>query len=134
MGQVTVTIAGRAYRMVCGDEDEPRLERLAAFFHGKVEELRSAFGEIGDMRLHVMAALTVADELEDANERLAVLERELATLKQSFRIGGEKAHEGEIRLAEALTRTAERIERLAKSLNPQTPVQTGINPSLRGEE
>ena len=28
----------------------------------KIEEMRAAFGEIGDMRLHVMAAITMADE------------------------------------------------------------------------
>jgi cell division protein ZapA len=125
MGQVTVTIAGRSYRMVCGDEDEPRLARLAAYFDDKVKELRNAFGEIGDMRLHVMAALTVADELEDANDRVAALERELTALKHSFRAGDAQAQEGETRLADALIKTAERLERLARNLNPPPPAQTG---------
>ncbi len=70
MAQVMVTIAGRSYRMACGDGDESRLESLAAAFDGRIEELRGAFGEIGDMRLHVMAALTVADELDETKARL----------------------------------------------------------------
>lgn len=127
MPQVTVTIAGKAYRMACGDGEEPRLERLAALLDGKVEEMRSAFGEIGDMRLHVMAALTIADALDEAQEQLDSLEGEVAALRQRLQTGEERAQAGEVFIAEALTRTAERIERLAKSLNPSA---AGQNPSL----
>src|SRR5919206_454031 len=62
MPQVTVMIAGRSYRMACGEGEEAHLEGLAALYDGKIQEMREAFGEIGDMRLHVMAALTLADE------------------------------------------------------------------------
>jgi cell division protein ZapA len=129
MAQVTVNIAGKAYRMACGDGDEPRLERLAALLDGKIDELRGAFGEIGDMRLHVMAALTIADELHETKGRLEVLESEFAALKQRFDAGEERAQASEIYVAETLTRTAERIERLAKTLNPPPPVQAASNPS-----
>jgi cell division protein ZapA len=118
MAQVTVTIAGKAYRMACGDGDEPRLERLAALLDGKIDEMRGAFGEIGDMRLHVMAALTIADDLDEARERLQALESECAALRQRLDVGEERAQASEIYVAETLTRTAERIERLAKTLNP----------------
>jgi cell division protein ZapA len=126
MAQVTVTISGRSYRMACGDGDEPRLERLAAFYDGKIEEMRGAFGEIGDMRLHVMAALTVADELDETKERLAALESEAASLRERVEAGEARAEASEIAIADALTKTAERIERLAKTLNPTATVQ---NPS-----
>jgi cell division protein ZapA len=129
MAQVTVTIAGRAYRMACGDGDEPRLERLAAEFDRRIDELRGAFGEIGDMRLHVMAALTIADELHETKERLEAIERELAAVTQRLEAGEGRAQASEIYVAETLTRTAERIERLAKSLNPSVPAQAGLNPS-----
>jgi cell division protein ZapA len=124
MAQVTVTIAGKAYRMACGDGDEPRLERLAALFDGKIDELRGTFGEIGDMRLHVMAALTIADELHEAKERLETVEGELAAVTQRLEAGEERAQASEIYVAETLTRTAERIERLAKSLNPAAPANS----------
>jgi cell division protein ZapA len=114
MAEVTVSIAGRSYRMACSDGDEPHLAALAALFDGKVEELRSMFGQIGDMRLHVMAALMVADELAEAKERIAALESEFRRVQAN-----------EVRLAEALDNAAERIESLAKSLNPAPPA----NPS-----
>src|SRR3712207_3733644 len=101
MAHVTMTIAGRSYRMTCGDGEEPRLERLAALYDSKIEEMRGTFGEIGDMRLHVMAALTIADELHDTRERLEPIERELKLLKQ-------RTEAGEAAVAETLTRTAER--------------------------
>ena len=81
MPQVTVTIAGRTYRMACGDGEEQHLEGLAALFDGKIEEMRKSFGEIGDMRLHVMAAITIADELADTRRRMAALEGEVAALR-----------------------------------------------------
>jgi cell division protein ZapA len=131
MAQVTVTIAGRSYRMACGDGDEARLEGLAASFDGRIEELRAAFGEIGDMRLHVMAALTVADELDETKARLQALEAELGLLKQRLEAGDQRARAGEVYVAETLTRTAERIERLAKSLNAATPAPALTESGLR---
>ena len=121
MAHVTVTIAGRSYRMACGDGDESRLEGLAAMFDGRIEELRGAFGEIGDMRLHVMAALTVADELDETRTRLQALEAELDLLRQRLETSDQRARAGETTMAETLARTAERIERLAKSLNAPSP-------------
>ena len=126
MAQVMVTIAGRSYRMACGDGDESRLERLAAMFDGRVEELRGAFGEIGDMRLHVMAALTVADELDETKQRLQALEGELDLVRRRLDAGDQRAQASEVYVAETLTRTAERIERLAKSLN--LAPQAGVGP------
>ena len=125
MPQVTMTLAGRSYRMACGDGDEPRLERLAASFDRRVEEMRSAFGEIGDMRLHVMAALTVVDELDETRQKLEALEGELDRLRGRLEAGDQRAQASEIYVAETLTRTAERIERLAKSLNAATPAPAG---------
>ena len=123
MPEVTVTIAGRTYRMACGEGEEPRLEHLAGLLDAKIEELRGAFGEIGDMRLHVMAALTIADELHETKERLDAIEGQLASLKQRFEAGEQRAEASEVYVAETLTRSAERIERLAKSLNSSTPAQ-----------
>ncbi len=99
------------------DGDELRLEGLAAMFDGRIEELRSAFGEIGDMRLHVMAALTVADDLVETKRRLAALEEEMAARRTFGSAGEDRSQVLEGQLAETLVKTAERIERLAKSLN-----------------
>ena len=70
MAQVSVTIDNRKYRLACNEGEEERLERVAALVDGKIGELRSAFGEIGDQRLVVMAALTFADSLTEAQEQI----------------------------------------------------------------
>ncbi len=76
MAQVTVTIAGRTYRMACGDGEEAHLEGLAALYDSRIEEMRRGLGELGDMRLHVMAALMIADELTFLKKRVEALEAE----------------------------------------------------------
>lgn len=116
MPHVQVTIAGRSYRMACGEGEERHLEALASTYDGKITELRGAFGEIGDMRLHVMAALTVADDLLETRRRIGALEAEIAALKAVSGADAARTADTERQVADALNRTAERIERMARDL------------------
>jgi len=118
MPQVNVTIAGKAYRMACGEGEEPHLEGLARIYDGKIQEMRQAFGEIGDMRLHVMAALMVADEVSELQRRVARLEADLALIQGDAGVADRRLGEVEDRAAEALIVAAERIEGVARSLIP----------------
>jgi len=70
MGQVTVTLNGRSYRLSCGEGEEKRLLALADHVRGKLNMLVKQFGQAGDDRLLLMAALIIADELWDARARL----------------------------------------------------------------
>lgn len=117
MPQVNVTIAGKSYRMACGDGEEPHLERLAAFLDGKIDEMRQAFGEIGEMRLHVMAALTAVDDLFETRSRLAALEAEVADLRGLVAEADSRAEAANERFARAVAQAAERVERLSRTLN-----------------
>ena len=118
MPQVNVMIAGKAYRMACGEGEEGHLEGLARFFDEKIGEMREAFGEIGDMRLHVMAALMVADEVSELKKKVAKLEGHLASLQGDAGSADQRAGEIEQRAADALEAAAERIEGVARSLLP----------------
>ena len=118
MPQVNVMISGKAYRMACGEGEEAHLEGLARFYDEKIGEMRQAFGEIGDMRLHVMAALMVADDLHEAKKRAEKLEAELAAIRGDAGAADQRLSEVEDRAAEALVAAAERIEGVAKSLVP----------------
>jgi cell division protein ZapA len=117
MPQVTVTIAGRTYRMACAEGEEGHLEGLAASYNARIEEMRASFGEIGDLRLHVMAAIAQADELHETKRRVAALEAEVATLSSVNASRDERLERIEARLAEGVQMAAERIEELARSLN-----------------
>lgn len=77
MGQVAVTLNGRTYRLRCGEGEEERLMQLAAHVRTQLEGLTAEFGQAGDERLLLMAALLITDELFDARGRIDVLEKEL---------------------------------------------------------
>ena len=117
MAQVSVTINGRQYRMACEDGQEGHLMRLAKDLDLRIGELRAKFGEIGDMRLTVMAALTIADELTEAGRRLHGLEEELASLQDARTAAADRAQATQVAIATAFNAAAERIEKVARSLN-----------------
>lgn len=74
MGQVTVTLNGRAYRLSCGEGEEARLTALADHVRSKLDTLVAQFGQVGNDRLILMAALLIADELWDAKAKAAPAE------------------------------------------------------------
>ena len=125
MSQVSVTINGRKFRMACEDGQEARLTQLAADLDQRIEQLRASFGEIGDTRLTVMAALTLADELAEVGGKLRRLEAELAALQDARVTSAERAKTTQATVSAALTTAAERIEGLAKRLN-QTRGDAGV--------
>ena len=117
MATVAVTIAGRSYRMACGEGEEPHLKDLARHVDQTLAGLRKGFGEIGDMRLAVMTAITLADELFEANRRVAELETTLAGAA-SVRENGDALRETLVaEMAASLDSASERIERIAQRLN-----------------
>ena len=119
MPQVTVTIAGRTYRMACDDGQEEHLDGLARRLDETIDRLRGVFGEIGDQRLTVMSAITVLDQLSEAERRIAALEAEVAALEETRAdLAGHKA-ELEERMAGRLVEAAGRIETLAHALSPR---------------
>jgi cell division protein ZapA len=121
MSQVTVTINGRQFRVACEDGQESHLLRLAQDLDQRIEKLRGSFGEIGDTKLTVMAALTVADELADANGRLRRLEADLAELQSARAVAAERSDVTQAAITAALNAAAERIEQVTKVLNPSRP-------------
>jgi cell division protein ZapA len=117
LSHINVTINGRQYRMACEEGQEVRLLKLAEILESRVEMLRGKFGEIGDARLTVMAALTVCDELLDANARIVKLEQELLTLRDVRVAATDRAKATQTAVANALNAAAERIERTTQILN-----------------
>jgi cell division protein ZapA len=117
MSHINVTINGRQYRMACEDGQEPRLLKLAEDLESRIGELRGKFGEIGDQRLEVMAALTTSDELLDANNRIRALEQELNALRDVRANAAERARATQVAVAAALNAAAERIEKTTQVLN-----------------
>lgn len=117
MAQVSVTINGRQFRMTCEDGQEEHLVTLARDLDTRIGGLRTKFGEIGDTRLTVMAAITVADELAEAAVRVKRLEAELAALQDAGAAAADRHKAAQASIAAALAAAAERIETITKKLN-----------------
>jgi cell division protein ZapA len=110
VSQVTVTIDGKAYRMACDDGQEDHLIGLAKSLDSRIQEMRNAFGEIGDMRLSIMAGITAEDEVSELKRKLAVAE---AAVTKSDSTQDKRDRQ----TAETVTALAERVERIAKNLS-----------------
>ena len=106
MATVTVQVNGNAYAVGCEDGQEAHVESLARQFDRQVGEVAQAVGRVGDLRLFLMAALLIADELLDAKSRVAQAQSELARLQSD-------QARAEARAAQALDLAAHRIEALA---------------------
>ncbi|HEU5273401.1 MAG TPA: cell division protein ZapA [Xanthobacteraceae bacterium] len=125
MGQVSVTINNRQYRMACEDGQEDHLAQLAHELDERIGRLRADFGEIGDMRLTVMAALIVADELSEQGQRICRMEDDVAALQDARMIASDRSKATENAIAAAFNAAAERIEKLAKALD-HGRIPTGV--------
>ena len=103
MATVTVDINGRPYAVGCADGQEDRVRVLARQFDANVRTVAGDVGQVGDLRLFLMAALVLADELHEA--RLALN-------------GGAPPASGdpEAGVAEALNAVAARLEKIAQDL------------------
>jgi cell division protein ZapA len=117
MSHINVTINGRQYRMACEEGQETRLLQLAEGFEARIGSLRGKFGEIGDARLTVMAALMVSDELIDATQRIRNLEEELTALRDVRAVAADRARATQVAVANALNAAADRIEKTTQVLN-----------------
>jgi len=117
MSEVTATIAGRQYRLACEDGEEEHLQALAQDLDQRIADLRGRFGEIGDTRLTVMAALTVADEVGEAMRRIGALEGEIAALNDARAVAADRAKAASTAVVHAFNSAAERIEGITKKLN-----------------
>lgn len=126
MAQVNVTINGRQYRMGCEDGQEDHVLSLAQEIDDRIEQLRAAHGEIGDQRLTVMAALTVADELVESSQRIRRLEEEIAGLQDARLMSADRAQQAQAAVVAALNAAAERIEDITRQVSQSVNSDPGV--------
>ena len=117
MAQVAMSIGGRIYRVACDEGEEEHLGELARMIDGKIAGMREKFGEMGDQRLTVMAAVTIADELSESNRRIGQLEAELENMRGKASSVSRGRDAWIERAALSLGEAAARIESVAQELN-----------------
>lgn len=117
-GRVSLIVNGRKYGLGCEEGEEDRLMRLGQKLDERVNAMANQFGQIGDLRLLVMAGITLLDELEDINvsvdgkvdERMGSLRKES---EEALRYAGALENQ----TSETLLKVAKRIESLAEKIN-----------------
>jgi cell division protein ZapA len=117
MPEITAVIAGRQFRLACEDGQEEQLQTLAQELDARINDLRQRFGEIGDTRLTVMAALTAADEVRESQAQVRRLQENLARLQDGRVASTERARVASAAVVNAFNSAAERIEGITKRLN-----------------
>ena len=117
MAQAVVAIAGRTYRMTCDEGEEAHVEGLARMVDAKIGDLRGAFGEIGDQRIVVMAALTVADELVATQKKFSAQEELLAAAREEIELLKLRQDELADWTAAEMETAAAKIEAATKAIN-----------------
>jgi cell division protein ZapA len=108
MGEVVVTVNGRAFPLNCADGEEPRIRRLAQYVDGKIGDFVRTHGQIGEARLILLAALVIADELSDTSD--------LVQQERSRSTRGIEAADGSGEMAAGIRGLAQRIESIAARL------------------
>jgi len=133
MAQVSVSIGGRAYRLACNPGEEPHLEALARRVDEQIRDMRAAFGEIGDQRLTVMAALKIADEVTEAKTQAGAAALRADDVLQAERAARQAAEARAEGFAEAIDEMSVRIETLAATLSGAAPSPLPVYGERPGE-
>lgn len=120
MAAVIVTIAGRTYRLSCDDGEEPRLQELARYIESKILSMKDSFRDVGEQRIVVMAALSIADEAADARSKAQALEADVVALRTELDAVRKAAAALEERATAAVEDAAQRLERLEADLRKPT--------------
>ena len=112
MATVTVEVNGRSYAVGCADGQEERVAILARQFDTHVRQIAGDVGHVGDLRLFLMASLMLADELQEARQRL---EKGQGPVPQDGPVKAPPPPAGD-GVAEALNAVAARIEKIAQGI------------------
>lgn len=99
MAQVTLRINGYAYTIGCRDGEEAHLNAMGREVERRIDAIRASAGQSGESRMLLMAALTMADELYEFEQRQQ---------------GGGSG--GDAKLGRRLSRMAKRAEDIAAGL------------------
>jgi cell division protein ZapA len=116
MPLVNVMVNGRAYTIACDDGEEDHLRELAAHVDAKVRELLESVGQVGDLRILLMAALLVTDEYFEARQRLELHRKQLGDLAGTHEVVSAQLGREEEEAAASLETGARRMRELVAAL------------------
>ena len=121
MGQVSVTLNGRTYRLDCGEGEEAHLIELAEYLGTYVDVMKRKFGQIGDDRLILMASLHVTDELWELRRQMQEMKTTLAEARRDRSVADESVKSRQGDLAARVSAAADRLEMLNERFGNEAP-------------
>ena len=121
MAQVVVTVNGRPYTMQCDDGQEEHLTELGQLLDDEVTNIKNAVGQVGDIRLLLMAGLVIADRLSDTLKKVEELQDQVNGLRSSGEAVEVSHSEIDEAVSDRLVSAAERLEQLAKNYHGPEP-------------
>jgi len=120
MAKVSLNINGKQYALGCDDGEEERLHHLGSLLNDKVTLLANQFGQIGDLRLMVMAGITMLDEMEDLKtDRDASISEATRAIEKESQSALELAQATQGNAISELNSAADALEALVSKLNGQ---------------
>ena len=119
MGQVSVTLNGRTYRLECGEGEEAHLIELAEYLGTHVDVVKRKFGQVGDDRLILMASLQVMDELWELRRQMQEMKTAMAEARRDRSVADESSKLLRGDLADTISAAADRLEQLSQRFGGQ---------------
>ena len=116
MAHVIVQVNGRPYTMQCPEGEEDHLRELAELLDAEVQRVKTTVGNVGDIRMLVMAGLMVADRLSEAIQKIQSLEEQVAGLREAKNAAQIETLEMQASFGERLVAASQRLEVLAQQL------------------
>jgi len=89
MPEVNITINSREHKIACQEGEEKRVEELANLLNSEVLNIVNSVGQIGDVKLMVLAAITILDKnqdiLDDASKSLESSTKKLEKIYETLK-------------------------------------------------
>jgi cell division protein ZapA len=114
MSKVTISLNGRPFTIGCEEGQQAYLRELAGHLDTHVRSLADRVGQIGDLRLLLMASLIVADELKEVQGELEAIREELSDAKGRLSEAQARRRADRARAAEAMLTAASQLEQLVE--------------------
>jgi cell division protein ZapA len=112
VGKVQIEVNQRQYLVGCDDGQEERVMALGRVLDGHVTQLAGSVGQISELKLMLMGALMVADELAELKDRMSASEAELVRLRAELAARDAGAVQ-DIQAAQTLSDAADRLHAIS---------------------
>lgn len=83
MSEVNIIINNREHKIACSPGEEKRVKELADLLDTEIINIADSLGQIGDLKLMVLAAITLLDKNQDAIEdAIKIIDKSTKTIEK----------------------------------------------------